>query len=169
MIYNYIKVGQWRKPFGTKGHIRLQIEDTFAEQIEDATVLFAQHHGTHVPYFVQRVDTSNGIIVKVEEVDSPEETTLLSGQPCYMREQDLEMDDIVTDDEYAMLIGLTLVDGSPRGEIRAIVDYPQQKMMEVITPSGQLVLVPLASELILNIDETSVEVSLAENFWEIFG
>lgn len=169
MIYNYIKVGQWRKPFGTKGHIRIHIEDAYIDQMGATTVLFAQHHGTHVPYFVEHIDTSNGIIVKVEEVNSPEDTAPLSGQICYMRGQDLDMDDIVTDDEYAMLVGLSLVDGSVRGEIRAVVDYPQQKMMEVISPSGQLILVPLASELILHIDETSVEVSLPDNFWEVFG
>lgn len=169
MIYTYLEVGTWRKPFGTGGQLRIQAKNEWADQVADAKVLFAMLRGTYVPYFVEKVLEQGGIIVKVEEIDSPEDGLELSGKPLYMREQDLDLDTVVTGSVYDLLIGLQVIDKGRRGVIQEVVDYPQQKMAKVLTPQGSEVLVPIAPELILHIDEEVAEMQLPDNFWEIFG
>lgn len=168
MIYQYIEVGRFKKPFGTEGEIRLHINDGYEPFVDAAAVLFAEQMGTYVPYFVERM-TSRGT-VKVEEIDSPEQTAEVSGKTCYLREQDVDMDAIpLVLSEYEALVGLrVLADGVDRGVIEEIVEYPQQ-MMARLTYAGSNYLIPLAAELITSITPDEIQVDLPTDFWDVFG
>lgn len=169
MVYEYVEVGRFRKPFGTKGEIRLEVNSGYETAVDGATVLFAEQMGTYVPYFVESQSDQTGT-VKVEEIDSPEATLEISGKTCYMRTIDLDMDTIpLTTSDYELLVGLEVIsDGIPRGKILSIVEYPMQTMAQ-LTYNGKDYLIPITGELITDITEEQIVLSLADDFWEVFG
>lgn len=171
-MYTYIEVGFFKKTFGTKGEVRLDIKDRFLEDVLSAKALFADQKGSYVPYFVEYIEDKGSYIVKVEEIDTPEEAIEISSKVCYLREEDIDPRHIrMMDGEMDFLIGYTLNNQNhPLGPIVRLEEYPQQLML-VVRHLEREILIPLTDEWIreLNQEESYIEMELPENFMDVFG
>ena len=85
-----VQIGQIKKPFGVKGDLRIRLEEAFEESFAQATVLFVKEKGNPVPYFIESVTDNKGWLLKLEDIDSPEQAKALSNQEIFLRAADVQ-------------------------------------------------------------------------------
>ena len=164
---DYQRIGRTRKVHGTRGELKVEIEDRWLEDFTQGDVVFLELQGQLVPYFVEELRGGSGLLLKLEEVDGREAALRLTSKPLYLRATDLLADDqreFYAEEvslQYTYLIGYQLVDETtgPVGPIREVLDMPQQEMAVVDYRDGQS-LVPLAEPLIERIDEATQTVHM---------
>jgi 16S rRNA processing protein RimM len=144
-----VQIGQIKKPFGVKGDLRIRLEEAFEESFAQATVLFVKEKGNPVPYFIESVTDNKGWLLKLEDIDSPEQAKALSNQEIFLRAADVQHTEIKLD---ATLEGFLLedIEIGKIGTILEIVEYPQQ-LMAIVDYDNKEVLIPLTEELLVEI------------------
>jgi len=164
---NYLPIGQFKKPFGVKGLMRVVIEDAYWDSFMDIEVLFVKERGHMVPYFVEQIEDSNQLLIKLEDVDSPEVAKVLSNQPVYVPDDVIEMDEPVISEA---LVGFKVIDMEQGvlGELLSLEEYPQQ-IMAVVAYQQKEILIPLHESLIDRIDPDKKELymNLPEGLLEL--
>ena len=171
---NYILVGKTRKAHGVKGGLRLDIEEEFLEDVLKIDVAFLKVQGKFLPFFVEDFEYTNKLIVKFEEVDTPEDALPITSKELYIRDKDISQKEKVTFMEgrliYGKLKGYTIQDKEmgPVGEILDILEFPQQEMA-LIDYRNKEVFVPLNKDLIVAIHEADkvVLMNLPEGLLEL--
>lgn len=153
----YTKIGKTGSTHGAEGELKVSILDQYLEDVLLAGLVFLKVEGQAIPFFPLRFRPGKSLIMKVEDVDTPEEAARLVGLDILLRPEDMrpnEERDLPQDGpEYAYLSGYLLYD-EVRGEvgvIREVVEYPQQEMAVVDQGSTEL-LIPLHSHLIISVD-----------------
>lgn len=147
----YTQIGQLKKPFGVKGFLKVDIEGQYLAVFSELEVLFIPEHGSPVPFFVETIKEDKGLLLKLEDVDSPEMAKKLSNLPVLANSDHLPKKGDLTLD--ATLIGFELHDEEMGGigTIIAIEEYPQQ-LMAIVEKAEEEFLIPLHEKLILGID-----------------
>ncbi len=162
----HIEIGKTMKPHGLKGEMKFWVEEDFVEDLEEADVILLDLKGKLTPFFVEQVRVGNAIIVKLEDVNTPEAAIQVGGKTVFLRERD-----ILTDEQrqrplekspYARCIGYDIVDmqdGTPQiaGKIVEIVELPQSEMA-VIDRDGREVLVPLIEAFVKEIKHSTQQI-----------
>ena len=164
-MQNYILIGNTRKSYGVKGEMKLKLDEAYLEDIFNLQVVFLKINGKHVPYFVESVRAGNALLIKFEDINSPEETISIASKEIYAREGDLipeedrtfEVDSL----EFEKFKGYTITDVEKGrvGVIKDIVEYPQQEMA-VVEYEKREILIPLNQKLIDSFDERKKELVL---------
>jgi len=158
-MQNYILIGNTRKSYGIKGEMKLKIDETYLEDIFKLQVLFLKINGKQVPYFVESVRVGNALLIKFEDINSPEETISIASKEIYAREADLIPEEDRTIEveglEFERFKGYTITDVEKGrvGVIKDIVEYPQQELA-VVEYKKREILIPLNQKLIESIDES---------------
>lgn len=150
----YITVGKLNKSFGTKGHIRVVPEKAFKSDLENSDVWFVEKSGHLIPYFVESIDESVHFLVKFEDIDAPETAKEITGCLLKLRKKDVSYKEDVEGDDLDKLVGFTIQkeDGEVIGKILTIEEYPQQLMAIIMDEAENRLLIPLASEFMVNLD-----------------
>jgi len=148
-----IEIGRLRKPFGVKGHIKIEVKEQYEASLQDADVVFVISSDGDIPYFVEGVSLGAVPTVKFEEVDSPEQAAKLSMSSMALRADDVLIDAVApVENSLLMLAGFDIYDKDVKlGVIDEVLEYPQQVMAKVIV-DGEPVLIPLPSEFVSSID-----------------
>lgn len=154
---NYIQIGYTGKPHGVNGQIKIVVKEKFERDALQANVLFIEWKGSHVPFFVEELSVGNAWIVKLEDVNSPENAGALSGKGIFLRQEDLlpaEAPDPDAEPDYEHFIGFELVDAEkgPIGRIDDVYDLGAQSLASVQF-QGREVLIPMHYELIQAVHE----------------
>jgi 16S rRNA processing protein RimM len=163
----YIKIGYIRKPHGTKGELKVVVEDKFVDDFIDADVVFIDMTGTKAPYFVESIRDAGFLLLTLEDFDSRSAVELLSKKSLYLRRTDISLSDaeIAADDNqlvYAYLQGYTLYDTTTErwvGEIAAVLQYPQQEMAE-IRSGDKKILIPIQATWIVETDKALKKIKM---------
>lgn len=162
-----VQIGQIKKPFGVKGDLRIKLEEAYEESFIQATVLFVKEKGNHVPYFIESVTDNQGWLLKLEDIDSPEQAKGLSNQEIYLRAGDIQVLEPKLD---ATLEGFILqdVEAGELGPILEIVEYPQQ-LMAILQYDDKEVLIPLTEELLVEIrpEDNTIIMDLPEGLLDL--
>lgn len=170
-MYKFVEVGFFKKAFGTVGEVRIDVKDQYLDDVFNAKVLFANQKGTFVPYFVQSLNDKGSYVVKVEEIDNPEQAAEISSKICYLREMDVTAGNIrVMDTELDYIIGFDLQNsGASIGKVKALEEYPQQ-LMAILEYKGKEIMVPMTDAWIIEINTESevVNMELPDDFLAIF-
>jgi 16S rRNA processing protein RimM len=156
----YINIGYTQKCHGLQGELKLSIESAYLEDFLKNERVFIDVKGTKIPYFVENVRGTNGMILKLEDVDDRDAAFALQSRQVFLREQDLipaserELDTEEEGLQYAHVQGFMLRDEhfGDIGIIDEVLDMPQQEMA-FLKYKNREVLVPLNEQLILRIDE----------------
>lgn len=151
-----IQIGYTKKPHGLKGELKVQIFEEHEEDFFETEVLFLVLKGKHIPYFIEKVTDANVLVVKLEEVDSREDSALLAGKEIFLREQDVKErapKDKVSPLQYGHVEGFTLVDEEEGaiGIIVEVIEMPQQEMA-VVAFNQKEIFIPLNEQLISHIE-----------------
>ena len=164
----YIKIGYIRKPHGTKGELKVVVEDKFVDDFIDADVVFIDMTGTKAPYFVESVRDAGFLLLTLEDFDSRSAVELLSKKSLYLRRTDISLTDaeIAADEDnqlvYAYLEGYNLYDTTTEkwvGEIAAVLPFPQQEMAE-IRSGDKKILIPIQATWIVETDKALKKVKM---------
>ena len=157
---NFVKIGHTKKTYGTKGEMKVFVEDAYVDDFLGASVVFLEIGGKKLPFFIEEIRESGDILVKFEDVDDKNTAVSFSSKKMFLRDTDLTVaPEEVTEMKYRYLEGFTLIDeeSGEIGKIEAVYELPQQEMAEV-TYQGKQVLIPLNEKLILQIDKKAGQV-----------
>lgn len=147
-----VSIGKLLKPFGVRGHIKIDVKEAYEDDLERADVIFLRRPDGDIPYFVEKVSYDTPPTILLEDVDGPESASLLNMSEILLKSSDVTHSDDRGEDTLKKLVGFEIRDfGKPVGVIHSIFEYPQQTMAE-IKVSGKFVLIPLVKEFIQEID-----------------
>jgi 16S rRNA processing protein RimM len=155
MATQYVRVGVLQKPNGLQGEMKIELEYGLEEDYNRYHHMFILINGDYVPYFIEYRKEYNGEIIKLEDIDSPEQAAKFSLKGVYLREHEILSRKYHTDKEKEGLEGYMIYDGDkPIAQIEEVREYPQQ-LIAVLLLDGQERLIPLVDAWINNIDATS--------------
>lgn len=162
----YVEIGHSKKTHGVDGEVKVFIEPEYLDAFLEAAVVFFDVQGGYVPFFVERIREASALLLKLEDVNSPEAAAAVTGKSLYMRSADLQFVSTgAAAVDYTFLEGFRIVDreSGPVGPIREILEYPQQ-VLAVVDYRGKEVLVPLHDQLITRVDKEAqvLEMDLPE-------
>jgi len=174
-MMQYVSVGFTKKTHGTKGELKVAIEERKMEDFCNADLLFLRLEGKEVPFFIEGIRFANTPLVKLEDVDSREAALELTSKEIFLRSEDLLPETDRRMDlgrlKYEKYEGFRLVDDKKGaiGIIEKVVEYPQQEMA-VVRYQGKKILVPLNDQLVVEIKtkEKKLIVELPEGLLELF-
>lgn len=150
----YTAVGKLQKPHGIHGAFHF-VFDFLPTDEENLPTVFYVGEGNKIPYFVKeiRMTSDQGGLIELEEISNREAAKPLVNELIYIPSADFDTYFEETID-YTEYVGFEIIDperGS-LGIIEEILEYPQQIMAQ-IQRNNQPVLIPLADELIIDVDE----------------
>ena len=167
-----IEIGQLGKPHGIKGELNAVIDESV--DIERLEKVALDIDGIYVPFFFNsiRPKRHDSVIVEIDGIDSEEKAAKLVNKTLYA----FIADDVKTEDEdgglYASdLIGYTIVhaDGRKVGVITDINDSTENALFIVELPNGKSTYIPIADELIdeINEEEKYIVMTLPEGILDL--
>ncbi|WP_289159571.1 ribosome maturation factor RimM [uncultured Muribaculum sp.] len=167
-----IEIGQLGKPHGIKGELNAVIDESV--DIERLEKVALDIDGIYVPFFFNsiRPKRHDSVIVEIDGIDSEEKAAKLVNKTLYA----FIADDVKTEDEdgglYASdLIGYAIVhaDGRKVGVITDINDSTENALFIVELPNGKSTYIPIADELIdeINEEEKYIVMTLPEGILDL--
>ena len=154
---NYVHIGNTQKTYGVNGELKLRLEDKYLDDIENLEVVFLKIEGKVVPYFVESVKIGGNVLIKFEDINSPEEAKAIVSKELYAKKEDLIPDEQreleIENMEFKKFIGYTIIDEEKGrvGVIKEVVEYPQQEMA-VVDLEDREILIPLNKNFIKKSD-----------------
>ena len=158
---NYTEVAYFLKTFGLKGELKVALVDNIDIDLQDQEVIFLKERGQHIPYFIEKCDDKDGvIIVKLEDIDSPEQAKPLCKQKIFIDRKE-ETSSSEYEEDPNVFIGFKVHnDGAIIGNIDRLESFPQQLMAFISTTRGTEIMIPLNDEFIKEIDEEGAKIFL---------
>ena len=140
-------IGRFSKTHGLKGHLILTEEAGFDPQ--ELKVLFVDSATGKAPFFISEIrESGQGLLVKLEDIDSVERAKTLVNRQVYTDSK------LVEEEQEEELIGYELIDyqhGS-LGKILAVSHNGSQDLVS-LNYKGKEVILPLVDEFIEQINE----------------
>ena len=167
----FIPIGYTRKNHGLKGEIKFHVEDVYFDDFMDADVVLIEVRGKKKPYFIEDIRAGNNTIVKLENVNTPEEAQQLNNCSIFLRTTDISEDNHIEDDFYKFrnTVGYTVFNGEEKiGIIESLEEFPQQ-LMAAIQYKERAILVPLNPAFVKKVDskQKTILVDLPEGILEL--
>lgn len=168
-----IAAGYVKKTHGIDGGLRLYVDAPFQELLTEASFLFLELDGDHVPFRIEELKgEEDAPIVRFAGVASPETAAELVNAALYIERSLLpgQFDENpVAMADHSFLIGYRLYDVGLGliGTIEDIEVYPQQELA-VVHFHEKSHLVPLHPDLVAALDEgeRTITMDLPEGFFE---
>lgn len=160
------EIGYISKTHGVSGEMRLVIPVDV--DIEELSCVILDIDGIFVPFFLHGVRSTgtDGYLVVMDGIDSEDEACELVGKTVYALNRELVIEEDV-DRLYAEdLIGYRVVsvEGDLVGDVVDIDTSTENTLLVVSAGDGKRVLIPLADELVseLNIEQKFLKMDLPE-------
>ena len=155
-----IHIGFSTKSRGVNGHFKIKIEDKYKVDLKKARALFLNLNGSKVPFLIEEVQDLGQFVIKLEEIETPEEVTSLLSKEFYLDKKEVSIESFAENKAHE-LVGYSLFDQNENlvGEISDLEEYPNQLMATVTTNSKQ-VLIPIHNDLIISTDTEKKSITL---------
>lgn len=155
-------IGQINKPHGIHGEMSATIECDIEELRLFKCIIF-EIDGIFVPFFIStlRPRGSQSALISIDGVISDEHAAEFANKEIYALKSDIQKfekdTEIISDDEIGIddLIGYEIADGEKEnviGKIEMIDETTENMLFIVKTNSGEYIYIPIAEELILEVD-----------------
>lgn len=171
MLKDFVEIGKLGKPFGVHGKLKMSCDEQILQVLKKDKVFFLKRGAHYIPFFIESLEESHDTLVKIEELDNPQDAKTCSGDILYLPIKDLPELKEKPGLYFSILKGFTIFDqhSDKIGEIFEVVSMPQQELANVKLLSGDEVLIPLHESLILEIypDLFEVHLQIAEGLLEI--
>lgn len=153
---SFVPIGKTGKSHGVNGAIRIFVDERYLDDFLVTDLVFIEIEGKKLPFFIEDIFEANDLLVKFEEVDSPEVAHRYSGKAVFMREADLQplaAELPSTDAQFERYVGYLIFDKRIGliGAIDAVIELPQQFLASV-SYNGKEVLLPIHPDLIGRVD-----------------
>lgn len=139
--------------------------------MDSTDFLFLDVEGSKVPFLITELVEGADLLVKFEDVDTPEAASRLTGKTVWIPTDHAEetIEDEQDDLEFGVLKGYQLIDkqAGELGVIDRVEAYPQQEIA-IVKYRDKEVMVPLHADLIISIDAENqkIEMDLPEGLFE---
>lgn len=147
----YLSVGFLRRPHGVKGEIIMDLHTDFPERMKKGRKVFVGEDHKLMTLTNVRPHQS-GLLVKFDDIDTPEDAGLYRNQWVYVRTKDVPL----TEGQHYKheLLGLRVVDedDNPLGELVEILETGANDVYIVLDDSGKEILLPNIPSVILDLD-----------------
>ncbi len=154
----FIPVGQLLKSVGTLGEMKLQVQDEYFEDIHRCGHFFIKKRGNYIPYFIQYFKEAADLIIKIEEIDSPESGTTLTLETLYLRQLDIQSEKGSSTAEKSQLDGYEVYNyGQKIGNIISVQQL-QYQLLANVEYNGKEIMLPLHDALISHIDQSKNQI-----------
>lgn len=155
------QIGYSSKSRGIDGQFKVRVEDRYKEDLLKARAVFINIDGSKVPFIIESTEERKDVILKLEEVESPEQVTAFLNREIYLSDDEISEDNHGPDLNKHPLIGYMLTDQNETqlGIIEDIIEYPHQ-LLASLTYNDKPLLVPIHEDLIMSLDEGGGSVQL---------
>ena len=163
---DYVNIGVFRKPHALNGEVKIHLVEGYEEDFSKASILFTHEKGKPFPHFIEKITFGNQVIVKLEEVDTPEAAKRLNGLTAYLKASEVTfVQEATLDFRNYKVIDAQL---GELGLVKEVVEYPEQ-MMGVIEYQNKEVLLPLVEAFIQEVNQEAkiLEVDLPEGLVDL--
>ncbi|MFZ4426702.1 MAG: ribosome maturation factor RimM [Saprospiraceae bacterium] len=152
----FVPIGKLGKSHGVSGALRIFVDERYLDDFLATDLLFVEIEGRKLPFFIEDILEANDLLVKFEEVDSPEAAHRYSGKAVFMREADLQplqAEAAPAGTQFERYIGYQICDRHIGciAAIDAVIELPQQFLASV-SYKGKEVLLPMHPDLIERVD-----------------
>lgn len=171
-MLSLIPIGKITKIHGAQGELKAKVEDRFLDALYNAEFVFIKQAGKPVPFFLEDIRGDDNPILKLEEIDTPQDAIPLTSQELLLEKELVEQlagngEDTST---YGFLAGYAIFDqtSGKKGMIEEVLEYPQQELASVVDERNSRFLIPLHEDLIEQIekDKKRVVFKLPEGLFE---
>ncbi|MFZ1750858.1 MAG: hypothetical protein WAU01_11730 [Saprospiraceae bacterium] len=153
MSEKFQKIGSVLKPVGTLGEIKVNIDDDFVEDFVVSDHFFVRINGAYVPYFIEDIRETNHLLIKIEEVDSPEDASVFTLKDIFLSTHKITSTSYSDQKDKSSLVGYSVKDyENDLGVIQEVNIFPKQIMATIVGDNQKSMLIPLADGLISSID-----------------
>lgn len=148
------EIGYTLKAHGRDGQIRIFAEDKFLKDLENARALFIDLDGSHVPFLIESMEFKAHLLIKLEDIDSPEEASKFSQKTVFLHRD--ELNHYVEEKpafELAALRGFKVYDQNNVyvGNVENIIEQQFQDLLEIKNEENSFFW-PLHEDIILELD-----------------
>lgn len=158
------------KAHGREGQVRIHIEDAFLDSLSESRAVFIDIKGSKVPFLIEGIEFKNHILLKLDEVDTPEQAQELSQCDLYLEKSSIKEADLASEengDEFDWLISYTLINQNDEicGTVDEIVYNAYQTLIKIRHSEG-FFLWPIHEDFIIAIDKDNklLQLELLEGF-----
>lgn len=165
------KIGWIVRPHGLKGEVTLSLEDDAPADLAALDAVFLEQNNQLVPYFIEAVSAQGAkAYVKFEDVDTIDDASRISKQSVYIEKSKRPAS--ASNDVYGEeIVGFAVSDeqAGQLGSITQIVQAGPNRLLEVTTPAGKEILIPVNGPFIIDVNDAErlVKVNLPDGFLEI--
>ena len=146
-------MGTFQKPVGLEGELKADIREEFQEEFVQSDHVFILEHGNFVPWFIEDMRYSGFLIVKLEEIDTPEAASRFTLTDIYIKSSTIASPELKSRIGKQNWVGYRVYDDKTiLGVIEEVVLYPGQELAS-ITYNDKKILIPLADALITSVDK----------------
>ncbi len=164
-------LGRLGKPWGHQGELTVHLEEVDPDDLTHAGCLFVDIEGQRVPFFFSKLyEKGRETLIKFDDFQDPQSASILVGRDIYAPPGHLVdgSDESWDPDEF---IGLLVRDEKhgDLGEVTALEGNAKNPVL-VIMLGGQEVMVPLADEMIvdLNMEERTMLIRTPEGLIDLY-
>ena len=157
-----IHVGHSAKSRGIDGTFKARILEQFKEVLCQSRAVFININGSKVPFLIESCADKGDILLKLEEITSPEEVSHLLNKELYLDRVEVpqEVLDKVLDNTHPLTHYEILNEsGTLIGNITEIVEYPEQ-LMAKLDYKNKPILIPIHEDLIVQISESEQQITM---------
>ena len=159
---NFFLLGYISKKFGYKGELVFVLNVDDPENYKNLELTFIEIQGRPVPFFIENIISrkNNDFIVKIEDINSPEEAQFLIGNKIYLKTDSLPK---LSEGRFYFheIIGFKIFDISKGyiGEIEKVVEQSQQSLFQIKSKDKEI-LIPVVDDIILNINHKKKQINI---------
>ncbi|MBK8966116.1 MAG: ribosome maturation factor RimM [Saprospiraceae bacterium] len=157
----YTQIGTTKKSHGVHGELKVNIDEAYEDIFLEADRVFLELRGTMQPFFIESIRGQADLIVRFDDVQTPEAARLLQIRGIFLPTEELPqiVESNADGPEYSRLTGYRMVDArvGEIGTIRDVMEMPQQELAAV-DYQGREILIPLNPQFIQSVDEGAKQV-----------
>lgn len=164
-----IHIGETLKVHGKDGQLRIRVSEAFEDEIDHVRAVFIDLDGSRVPFLVESIVYKNHVLLKLDEVDTPEIAEKLARKELFLDASEISDPSILEESPQAEdpLVGFKVYDQNQNyiGEISHFLRQEFQDLIEVKTEANSFMW-PLHENLILSFDESQkkIQIKLFEGY-----
>ncbi|MEO6882634.1 MAG: ribosome maturation factor RimM [Bacteroidia bacterium] len=171
-IEDCIEIGKIIKTIGFKGEVTVLLHIPVSKKSFAEKIIFLKLNNRLVPFFIKYIRiVNNSATLAIDGKDTEKKVSEFLKTEIYLPAATL----VLSAEKKAFgseLIGFSVNDKKLGniGEIREVLDFPQQKILQIIHPNGKEILLPLIENFILktNRKEKILEIEAPEGLVEMY-
>ncbi len=160
-----IHIGHSAKTRGINGAFKTRIDNHYIPSLLKARAVFINLNGSKVPFLIESAEEKGHILLKLDEIDSPEAASALLSKELYLDKTEVDESVINQQEQVHELVGYSLYNQGNEliSTIDEIVEYPNQ-ILAKLKYNGSEVLIPVHEDLIIELqpEHQRIQLEIAE-------